>query len=179
MSLGGSISRNPERTSLRRQGEEPGYTEVWQQSAGSLNIKRLLLIKENQISQVKGFSAFLCMGRCKSLGSLKSFSEPSRAPQLSGAYVLCFPLGSPAMVAAITEDCDILCLLTFQEIFHFSRHSKQPRLFKKSGSTKFFPSCPTPKLLYILGICYSRIPILLGPKSVLVSRCYYNEKPQI
>ena len=37
------------------------------------NIKRLLLIKENQISQVKEFSAFLCMGRCKSLGSLKSF----------------------------------------------------------------------------------------------------------
>ena len=34
--------------------------------------KRLLLIKDNQISQVKKFSAFLCMGRCKSLGSLKS-----------------------------------------------------------------------------------------------------------
>ena len=30
-------------------------------------------MKENQISQVKEFSAFLGMGRCKSLGSLKSF----------------------------------------------------------------------------------------------------------
>ena len=28
-------------------------------------IKRLLLIKENQISQVKEFSTFLCMGGCK------------------------------------------------------------------------------------------------------------------
>ena len=31
----------------------------------------VLLIKENQITQVKEFSTFLCMGRCKSLGSLK------------------------------------------------------------------------------------------------------------
>ena len=33
------------------------------------------------------------------------------------------PLGlpsSPSMVAAIANDCDILCLLTWQEIFHFS-----------------------------------------------------------
>ena len=36
-------------------------------------VKRLLLIKEKQISQVKEFGAFLCTGRCKSLGSLKSF----------------------------------------------------------------------------------------------------------
>ena len=41
--------------------------------AGSQNVKRLSLIKENQISQIKEFSAFLCMERCKSLGSLKSF----------------------------------------------------------------------------------------------------------
>ena len=42
---------------------EPGYTEVLQQRAGSLNIKTQLLIKENQISQVKEFSALLYMGR--------------------------------------------------------------------------------------------------------------------
>ena len=40
---------------------------------GSLNIKRLLLIKEHQISQIKEFSTFLCMGKWKSLDSLKSF----------------------------------------------------------------------------------------------------------
>ena len=39
-----------------------------------------------QTSQVKEFSAFLCMGRCKSLGSLKSFL--SYASQLSGASTL-------------------------------------------------------------------------------------------
>ena len=43
-----------------------------QQRAGCLNIKSILWIKENQISQVEEFSAFLRMGRCKSLGSVKS-----------------------------------------------------------------------------------------------------------
>ena len=70
--LGDSVSSNPERTALRRGGEKPGYIEVLQQWAGSLNIKRLLLIKENQLSQVKEFSTFLCVGRCKNLGLLKS-----------------------------------------------------------------------------------------------------------
>ena len=83
-----SISSNPDTTALRRQGEEPGYTEVLQQRAGSLNIKRLLLIKGRQICQVKDFSSFLCMGRCKSPGSLKSFF-PHASP-LSGAGVPCF-----------------------------------------------------------------------------------------
>ena len=41
-----SISSNPERTALRRRGEKPGYLEVLQQRAGSLNIKKVLLIKE-------------------------------------------------------------------------------------------------------------------------------------
>ena len=68
-----SITSNPERTVLRRQGEEPDYTEVLQQRAGNLNIKRLLLIKKTQIFQVKEFSAFLCMGRWNILGSMKSF----------------------------------------------------------------------------------------------------------
>ena len=67
---------------------EPGYTGVLQQRAGSLNVKELLWIKETKISQVKELSAFLCMGRCKSLGSLKSFLWC--APLLSGASILCF-----------------------------------------------------------------------------------------
>ena len=48
----------------------------------SINIikKRLLWIKENQIFQVKEFGIF--MGRCKSLGSVKSFL--SYASQLLG-----------------------------------------------------------------------------------------------
>ena len=34
---------------------------------------KIMLLKENQTSQVNMFHAFLCMERCKSLGSLKSF----------------------------------------------------------------------------------------------------------
>ena len=72
-SPGDSISSDPERTVMEKKGEETDCIEALQQSAGRLNIKRLLLIRENHITQVKEFSAFLCMGRCKSLGSLKSF----------------------------------------------------------------------------------------------------------
>ena len=93
---GDSISSNPERTAPRRQGEELGCIKVLQERAGSLNIKQLVLIKENQISQVKEFSTFLNRGRCKNLGLLKSVL--SYAPHLSGARILCFshpelPLG--------------------------------------------------------------------------------------
>ena len=55
---------------------------------GNLNIKRLSLIKENQISHIKKFSAFLYMGRCKSLGSLKV--SLSYASQLSGVSIQVF-----------------------------------------------------------------------------------------
>ena len=41
--LGGGISRNPERTALRRQGEEPGYTEVLQQRAGSWEHQKIIV----------------------------------------------------------------------------------------------------------------------------------------
>ena len=148
-SLGGSISSNPERTAPRKWGGQPGYIGVLQQRVDSLNVRRLLLIKEKQISQGKEFSALLWMGGCKSLGSPKSFLW--YAPQLSGASILCFhilsqgsPYGvtavwwlldgryslpswvpsgltsSPSAVAAITDVCDILCLLIWQAVFHFS-----------------------------------------------------------
>ena len=61
-SPGDSISSNLKGTALRSRGGEAGYIEVLQQRAGNLNVKRLLLIKENEISQVKEFSVFLCMG---------------------------------------------------------------------------------------------------------------------
>ena len=47
-SLGESISSKPERTAPKRQGEEPDYIKVSQQRAGSLSIKRLLLIKKTR-----------------------------------------------------------------------------------------------------------------------------------
>lgn len=52
--------------------EDPGYVGVLQQKSGSKNTK-LPLIKENQTPQVNEFTAFLYMGRCRGLGSLKSF----------------------------------------------------------------------------------------------------------
>ena len=108
-SPGNTISSSPERTALRRRGEEPGYRNF---ATISLNVKRLLLIKENQISQVKEFSTFLYMGRCRSLGSLKSFL--GYAPQLSEARILCFHILSSLKAhgscwkAAIADDYDIL-----------------------------------------------------------------------
>ena len=87
-SPGGSISSNPERTVLRKRAEDPGYIEVFQEREGSLNIKRLILMKGNHISQVKEFSTFLCMGRCKNMDSLKLFL--SYAPQLSGTVACVF-----------------------------------------------------------------------------------------
>ena len=84
-SLGGSISSNPERTALRRREEEPGCTEVLRQRAASLNIKSLLIIKENQITQVRN-SALFYLWEDASLGSLKSFL--SYESQLSGTSIL-------------------------------------------------------------------------------------------
>ena len=48
LSLGYSISGDPERTASRRWGEEPGYMEVLQHRAGSFKIKTLLLIKKSR-----------------------------------------------------------------------------------------------------------------------------------
>ena len=52
------------------------------------NIKRLLLIKENQPFQVKDFCTFFYMESCKIQGLLKSFLW--YAPQLPGTSIPCF-----------------------------------------------------------------------------------------
>ena len=75
-SLEDSISGNSEKLLQGGEVGRPGYIEVFNKGADRLNVKRLLL-------QVKEFSVFLCMGRYRSLGSLKSFiwytSHPSQA----------------------------------------------------------------------------------------------------
>ena len=58
LSPGDSNSSNPGRGAPRTWGKEPGYREVLQPKADSLNIKILLLIKGSQITQVKEFSTF-------------------------------------------------------------------------------------------------------------------------
>jgi len=60
------------RDSSQEVREELGYIGVLQQKPGSQNMKRLLLMKENQTCEVKEFRAFLCVGQCQHLGSLKS-----------------------------------------------------------------------------------------------------------
>ena len=76
-SLGGSTSSDPV---LRRCGwggavqrrGKPGYTDVLQQRADILNSKDYRRLKENHVSQVKEFSAFLHMGFPHSSVSNKS-----------------------------------------------------------------------------------------------------------
>ena len=67
--------------------------------------KIFLWIKENQVSQVREFSAFLYMGRCKSLGSLKSLL--SYASQLSEATCLCFHLPSSSGLS-VSSGCSLI-----------------------------------------------------------------------
>ena len=73
LSLGHSISDNAEKLFRRGKWGARIYRDFCNKRPGSWTIKGLLLIKENEITQIKEFSAFLCMGRCMSLGSLKSF----------------------------------------------------------------------------------------------------------
>ena len=97
--------------------------------------------REVLISQVKELSTFLCMGRCKSLDSLKSFL--SSVSQLPWVSILCFSQGvvepwwlldsrySPSWVrlgltssywgTGIADNWWHPCLLIWQEIFHFSK----------------------------------------------------------
>ena len=58
-SLGGSISSNPERTTLRRRGDEPGYIEVLQQISGRLNTKRLSL-KKTRYPKLRNLVLSMC-----------------------------------------------------------------------------------------------------------------------
>ena len=85
--------------------EQSGFIGVLQQRPSSHNTKRLMIIKENQISQINEFSAFLYMGRCKSLGSLRSFLWC--APQLSEASILCFFLCWVSSGLTIGSGCSL------------------------------------------------------------------------
>ena len=70
-SPGGSLSDSSEGL-LQKVRKEPGHMGVSATKTRWLEHQKIT-VKENQVSQVNEFSAFLCMGRCKSLGSLKLF----------------------------------------------------------------------------------------------------------
>ena len=88
-------------------------------------MSRLLASSGQSIgASAKEFSTFLCMGRCKSLGSLKSFL--SYASKLSGARILC--VSHPESLRATHRDglqprgywlLWHSCLLIWEEIFQF------------------------------------------------------------
>ena len=103
-SLGGGISSNPERTALRRR-----RPRLYWSFATKHMSQWLLLMKVNQISQIKECSAFLCMERCKSLGSLKSFLW--YASQLLGPIsILCLHIWvSSGLTSSVEDVTDILC----------------------------------------------------------------------
>ena len=89
LSPGHSLLENFEGLLQRAKGEDGG---VFATPPDSGITKRLLLIKENQISQVNDISLYR---KIKSVGSLKSF--PWYAPQLSGISILFFPFRSSLM----------------------------------------------------------------------------------
>ena len=82
-------------TALKRYGRSWDTWEFLQQRPGSQNIKRLLLNRENHLSQLNEFSTFLRVRRCKSLGSLKSllWYAPSYLGPLSWALSSWVPSG--------------------------------------------------------------------------------------
>lgn len=55
-------------------GDEEGF-RIYRSFCNKNSEHQKVAVKENQTSQVNEFSTFLYMGRCKSLGSLKSFFD--------------------------------------------------------------------------------------------------------
>ena len=98
---------------LRDSSEEAGWSQdIWmfvQQRPGSWDLKSLLVIKENQTSQVREFSAFLSIGSFKSPGWLMLFL--GSAPQLSRANVLYFLILSFFRVYSWGDGCSDWLLL--------------------------------------------------------------------
>ena len=61
-----SISDNSERQLPRSKGWGAGYIGIFASKIRYLELQKIT-VRAKQISPVKSFSAFLCMGRCKSL----------------------------------------------------------------------------------------------------------------
>ena len=107
--------------------------EFLQQKRGSWNIKILLLIEENQTSQVSELRAFRYMERCKNLGSLKPIL--SYTPSFSRART-CFS-GPEILLGCIfwggfrccwLHGSHFLCLWIRQVTFFI--HTAQPRVLQ-------------------------------------------------
>ena len=102
---GGCISRKPERTAPRRQGERGARLyRNFGTNGRKQEENKLLSPIENQKSQVIEFSSFLCMGRCNSLASLRSLSGGTSVIWGQDAVFPHpgFPLSSASGVASVS-----------------------------------------------------------------------------
>ena len=87
------------------------YTCRIKKNIYNLKVKSYILFDRNfedfkpgrQHINFKQFSTFLCMGRCKNLGSLKSF--PQYAPQLSGSL---YPRSQVSSGLTIGCSCSVM-----------------------------------------------------------------------
>ena len=90
------------RNSSEQVREEPEYVWVFAENKTEQAVEhqKITANQKNQTSQAKGFSAFLCKGRCKSLGSLKLFlryaSQDSLDMALSRARILFSSILNPS-----------------------------------------------------------------------------------
>ena len=125
---------------MRRQKEEPGYTEVLQQMAGRLNIKTLLLIKENRILQVKEFRTYPTYGTMQESGLTEIFrrTSPIWRPVSCAFHILNFLssgllIGSSCSLMAaqfglLGESCPTLCNPMDCRTPGFPIHHQHPEL---------------------------------------------------
>ena len=174
--------------------EETGWIGVLPQNSVIHSIKMLPLIKENQISPDNEFSPFLFMGRCKSLGSWKSFLWCE--PQLIRASILFFPVLYPFRALLWVggkvwwlDGLSILCLLIGQAIFFilisYSRAFKDwnPLYFREEliiptvfPFSKWF--CPILKLgsVWHFSVDYHHHNFMVPSIEALISNMYFFKK---
>ena len=116
-SLGDSSSDDQERSVSEEVQRGARLCRCLLQGAGNMNIKRLLLIKENQISCIKEFSALLCMERCKHSGLLKSaLSYASQLSEAKSYFLIVLILDSSFTVKG---GC-LLCFLEYSMLLSLS-----------------------------------------------------------
>ena len=93
------------RNSSEQVREEPKYIWVFAENKTEQAVEhqKITANQKNQTSQAKGCSAFLCKGRCQSLGSLKLFlryaSQDSLDMALSRARILFSSILNPSQAA--------------------------------------------------------------------------------
>ena len=134
-SLGESITSNPERIAPRRWEKEPGYIEVLQQRASSLNINRLLL-KKTRSSKLSNLALFYVCFVVQLLSRFQLFATPwTAAHQASLSFTI-----SQSLLKLIVHWVDDAIqsshplLLPYPPAFNLSQHQGLCQWVRKGGS---------------------------------------------